>query len=251
MKKIIVANWKMNGSLSFIKTFIPAMTTAFASTPNRIIICPPFPFLFSLAIALRGTSVGLGAQNCHTASQGAFTGEVSAGMLADIGCQTVIIGHSERRTLFLEDDALVKTKAAVIHGAGMTAIICVGESLNIRESGGAIDNVTRQLQASLPPSTTPQNTIVAYEPIWAIGTGLTPSLEEITEMHQALHTATKNSIPLLYGGSVTDGNAADILSLPRVDGVLVGGASLQAEAFQKIISNNLALSICDHLHNQR
>lgn len=238
MEKIIVANWKMNGSLSFIKTFIPSLTTAFASTPNQIIICPPFPFLFPLGIALKGTSARLGAQNCHMASQGAFTGEVSAAMLTDIGCQAVIVGHSERRTLFLEDDVLVKTKAAVIHTVGMTAIICVGESLNIRESGHAIDTVIQQLQASLPSSATPQNTLIAYEPIWAIGTGLTASLKEITEMHQALHPATKGSIPLLYGGSVTGENAADILSLPHVNGVLVGGASLKAEAFQKIIAYN-------------
>lgn len=235
MEKIIVANWKMNGSLAFISTFIPSLTTALASTPNRIIICPPFPFLAPLGAALKDTSARLGAQNCHAASPGAFTGEVSAAMLADIGCQAVIVGHSERRSLFLETDALVNLKAAMVHNAGMTAIICVGESLTLRKSGSAIDTVIEQLQASLPPSATPQNTLIAYEPIWAIGTGLTASLEEITEMHQALHTAIKNPVPLLYGGSVTGENAADILSLPHVDGVLVGGASLRAEAFQKII----------------
>ncbi|MCE3231494.1 MAG: tpiA [Alphaproteobacteria bacterium] len=235
MAKIIVANWKMNGSLAFMKTWVPALTSDLASTSNQVIICPPFPFLFPLSAALKGTSAHLGAQNCHTTPHGPFTGEVSAAMLADIGCQAVIVGHSERRTLFSETNDLIKAKAEAVHAAGMTAIICIGESLTIRQSGRAIDTVIQQCQASLPPSATPENTRVAYEPLWAIGTGLTASLREITEMHQALHAATKVPIPLLYGGSVTEENATDILSLPHVDGVLVGGASLNMAAFQKII----------------
>jgi len=236
MKKIIVANWKMNGSIGFMNTFIPAIAPILTKTSNQIIICPPFPYFSSLTTALKGTKAQLGAQNCHTDPQGAFTGEVSAPMLADLGCQAVIVGHSERRILFEESDDLVKAKAAAIHAAGMTAIICIGENLTTRKSGHAIDSVILQLQASLPPSTTSQNTLIAYEPIWAIGTGLTASLQEITEMHHALHQTTKIPIPLLYGGSVTDQNAKDILSLPHVDGVLVGGASLKAEAFCKIVS---------------
>lgn len=240
MKKIIVANWKMNGSLAFIETFIPSLASALATTPHHIIICPPFPFLPSLGAALRGTSARIGAQNCHTAPQGAFTGEVSAAMLADMGCQAVIVGHSERRIFFSETEADVKAKASAAQDAGMTAIVCVGESLTIRESGHAIPAVIQQLQASLPPSATPHNTLIAYEPVWAIGSGLTASREEIVEMHHALHMAINKPIPLLYGGSVTDESAADILSLPHVDGVLVGGASLKADSFQRIMNSGSA-----------
>lgn len=236
MVKIIVANWKMNGSIEFIKTLLPSIKSTLTTTPNQVIICPPFPFLISVAMGLQGTPTRLGAQNCHFPPQGAFTGEVSASMLADIGCEFVIVGHSERRTQFAEDDSLVNTKASAIHAAGMTAIVCVGESMNIRESGNAIDTVTRQLQASLPLSANPQNTMIAYEPIWAIGTGATPTLEEIVEMHQALRTALQLPLPLLYGGSVTEQNAKDILSLPHVDGVLVGGASLKSEIFKQIVA---------------
>lgn len=236
MVKIIVANWKMNGSIEFIKTLLPSIKSTLTTTPNQVIICPPFPFLISVAMGLQGTPTRLGAQNCHFPPQGAFTGEVSASMLADIGCEFVIVGHSERRTQFAEDDSLVNTKASAIHAAGMTAIVCVGESMNIRESGNAIDTVTRKLQASLPLSANPQNTMIAYEPIWAIGTGATPTLEEIVEMHQALRTALQLPLPLLYGGSVTEQNAKDILSLPHVDGVLVGGASLKSEIFKQIVA---------------
>jgi len=235
MVKVIVANWKMNGSLAFVQSLVPSLAAALVATPNRVIICPPFPLLSELKLALRGTPAQWGAQNCHDAPCGAFTGEVSAALLADMGCQAVIVGHSERRTLFLEDDDLVKAKAAAVHEAGMTAIVCVGESLEVRESGQAIDGVAQQLEASLPSSATPQNTLVAYEPVWAIGTGLTASLNEIADMHHALYVAAGKGFPLLYGGSVTDANASDILSLPHVGGVLVGGASLKAETFQKIV----------------
>jgi triosephosphate isomerase len=234
MVKIIVSNWKMNGSFAFIEAFIPSLADALASTSNHIIICPPFPFLSALRSALKSTSAHVGAQNCHTVPQGAFTGEVSAAMLADMGCQAVIVGHSERRALFLEDDALVSAKAAVVHEAGMTAIICVGETVAVRQSGCALDTVAAQLRASLPPSATSHNTLIAYEPIWAIGTGVTASLEEIAAMHEALRKEAK--LPVLYGGSVTEQNAAGILSLPHVDGVLVGGASLKLDAFQKILA---------------
>lgn len=132
MRKIIVANWKMNGSLEFVRTFLPTLTACLRSTPNQIIICPPYPYLLPVSQALKNTSVILGGQNCHTGSSGAYTGEVSPIMLADIGCQAVIIGHSERRTLFRENDSLVKEKAAAIHSVGLKAIICIGESLRIR-----------------------------------------------------------------------------------------------------------------------
>lgn len=233
MGKIIVANWKMNGSLEFIRTFVPSLAASFASTPNQIMICPPFPYLSAVSTALKGATVQLGAQNCHTDPQGAFTGEVSASMLSDIGCQAVIVGHSERRSLYGETDALARAKASAIHAAGMIALVCVGESRALRESGQAIEAVIQQLHASLPAFATPHNTLVAYEPVWAIGAGLTASEKEIREMHQALRAVTQ--IPLLYGGSVSEENAADILRLPHVDGVLVGGASLKSGSFQKII----------------
>ncbi|MBX9804136.1 MAG: triose-phosphate isomerase [Alphaproteobacteria bacterium] len=235
MKKIIVANWKMNGSLAFVEGFMPILKATLPSITNQIIICPPFPYIESIRTALSGTPALLGAQNCHAAPEGAFTGEVSAVMLKDLGCTAVIIGHSERRTQFGEDNDLVNAKVSAAHAAGMTAIVCVGESLAIRESGQAVDTVVRQLHASLPPSVSPQNTRIAYEPVWAIGTGKTPTSEEIIEMHLALHTATDSPIPLIYGGSVTDNNSDEILSLPHVDGVLVGGASLKAESFRRIM----------------
>lgn len=235
MEKFIVANWKMNGSNTFVNDFLPIIKPSLSSTLNKVILCPPFPYLESVRVALAGTPTLLGAQNCHTASHGAYTGEVSATMLADLGCSAVIIGHSERRTLFAEDDALIKSKVSAVHAAGMRAIVCVGESLYVRESGNAIETVTRQFQASLPPSVTAHNTIIAYEPVWAIGTGITPIPEEIIEMHQALYTTSKIVLPLLYGGSVTDLNIEEIFSLPHVDGVLVGGSSLKVAPFQKII----------------
>jgi len=235
MGKIIVANWKMHGSHDFINTFTARFDFTLPLTENQVIICPPFPFLASFRDTFKGTKSRLGAQNCHTEPQGAFTGEVSASMLADIGCQAVIVGHSERRSLFGETDATVNAKASSVHTNGMTAIICIGENQTVRMSGEAIEEVIRQLKASLPDSSTAQNTLIAYEPIWAIGTGLTPSLDEIQQMHKALYKALKSPIPLLYGGSVTEKNAADILSLPHVDGVLVGGASLHVEIFQKIV----------------
>lgn len=237
MGKIIVANWKMSGSLNFIKAFLPSIKASLTTTENQVILCPPYPFLIAVGLDLKGTPTRLGAQNCHSSPQGAFTGEISAPMLADLGCAAVIVGHSERRTQFGEDDALVNAKVSAVHAAGMIAIVCVGESMAIRESGYAIETVTHQLHASLPNSAQPHNTMIAYEPIWAIGTGVTPILEEIIEMHKALHTATQTPLPLLYGGSVTDQNARDILSLPHVDGVLVGGASLKTEPFQKIVES--------------
>lgn len=235
MGKIIVANWKMNGSLDFINAFLPNLKASLTSTENQIIICPPYPFLLSVGLSLEGTRAHLGAQNCHPSPNGAFTGEVSTSMLAEIGCKAVIIGHSERRTQFAEDDAFVNAKISAVHAAGLIAIVCVGESRGIRESGQAIETVTQQLHSSLPPSTNAQNTMIAYEPIWAIGTGVTPTLEEIIEMHQGLYEAIQSPLPLLYGGSVTDKNVKDILSLPHVDGVLVGGASLKIESFQAIV----------------
>jgi triosephosphate isomerase len=239
MRKIIVANWKMNGSLAFIQDFIPALKGPLTFSPNQTILCPPFPLLTALKdaleeIALEGNHVSLGAQNCHPFPQGAFTGEVSAPLLAEIGCLAVIVGHSERRTQANEDNALVKAKAASAHAAGLVAIVCIGESLAMRESGDAIQTVIQQLHESLPSSATADNTMIAYEPIWAIGTGLTAGPEEITLMHQALHGARSEPFPLLYGGSVTHENAGSILTLPHVDGVLVGGASLKAESFGKI-----------------
>jgi triosephosphate isomerase (TIM) len=235
MRKIIVANWKMNASLSLIDQLIPPLSACLVSSRHQIYLCPPFPYLTPLKKALRDLPVHLGAQNCHASSEGAFTGEVSAPMLADLGCEAVIVGHSERRTLFAETDSLVREKAAAVHKAAMIAIICIGETVEARNAGHAIEAVVAQLHASLSTSATPQNTMIAYEPIWAIGTGITPSEEDIIAMHTALRKALGNDIPLLYGGSVTDKNAAIILNFPHVNGVLVGGASLKIEMFEGIV----------------
>lgn len=235
MRKIIVANWKMNASLGLIDHLIPPLSTCLISSRHQIYLCPPFPYLIPLKKALINMSVHLGAQNCHTSFGGAFTGEVSALMLADLGCEAVIVGHSERRTLFGETNTLIQEKTTAVHKAGMTAIICIGEILEARNTGRAIETVVAQLHASLSGSATPQNTMIAYEPVWAIGTGLTPTEEDITAMHTALRKALGNDIPVLYGGSVTDKNAATILTLPHVNGVLVGGASLKKESFEGIV----------------
>jgi triosephosphate isomerase len=236
MKKIIVANWKMNGSIHFMKEFISFLLPTLAQQGNLVTICPPFPLLGLLQIMAGNISVIAGAQNCHAEPCGAFTGEVSASLLAELGCKTVIIGHSERRIHFQETDAMVKAKASAVHAAGMTAIICAGENRQVRQAGLAIETVGRQILASLPPSATPQNTLIAYEPLWAIGTGVAANPADIIAMHEAISGYVSLKFPLLYGGSVTAENAAEILSLPWVDGALIGGASLKKEDFQKIIA---------------
>ena len=208
-----------------------------------ITLCPPSTLLHSLAPILKNSSITLGAQDCHWNTEGAHTGDISPTMVKDTGCTYVIVGHSERRAHHNETDVIVRLKAEAAIAAGLTPILCVGESLDIRESGSALTYVEQQLRHSLATSHQPPATIIAYEPIWAIGTGKTASTEEIESMHNHLHAMCTNELGIasdhlrvLYGGSVKPGNAKEILALPHVGGVLVGGCSLSAEDFTAIIA---------------
>ena len=206
----------------------------------EILICPPATLLGSCAAVLAGGPVALGAQDCHAKPSGAFTGDISAQMLKDAGCSHVILGHSERRALHDESDALIRAKAQAALAAGLVALICVGETEAERDAGQGADVVASQLSGSIPPAATPATIVVAYEPVWAIGTGRTPGLADIDRMHRHIRSVLASQLPagaavrLLYGGSVKASNAQEILARPDVDGALVGGASLKAEEFWAI-----------------
>ncbi len=208
----------------------------------EVMICPPATLLAQLAWTSKGSPLGIGAQDCHPVPSGAHTGDISAEMVKDAGASAVIVGHSERRADHGELDRTVRAKAAAAHRAGLTAIVCIGETKGERLAGLTLDVVKRQLAQSLPDAATETNTVVAYEPIWAIGTGLTPSPEDVAEVHRAIRNsltdrfaAAGQNMRILYGGSVKPANARELLSLPNVNGALVGGASLKAEDFLAII----------------
>ena len=242
-RPLIAANWKMNGlrreGIDRARAIV-ALATAHEVNCN-VLVCPPAPLLGELRSSFDGSSILVGGQDCHMAQSGAHTGDVSAVMLADIGCTHVIVGHSERRADHQENDQIVCNKADAAHAAGLKAIICVGESEAERDAGNAIAVVTGQLKGSLPEAANSDTTIIAYEPCWAIGTGRTPSLTDIGEMHAAIHkfwatqfSDAKNALRVLYGGSVKAYNAKDILATAGVNGALVGGASLNADDFWAI-----------------
>ena len=239
MQKIVAGNWKMHGSHQQLGV-IEELNERHENSDCTILICPPYPFL-SLALS-KAKTVLIGAQDCHYQDQGAFTGDISAPMLSSLGVSHVIVGHSERRQAYKETNDLVKAKAVAAQNAGLTPIICVGETLQERENGKARDVISEQLEDALPQNAHEADFIVAYEPVWAIGTGKIPSVEQITEIHALCREHLKNSfpsiaahIPLLYGGSVKRTNAREIFSLDNVDGALVGGASLNANDFSPII----------------
>ena len=229
--KTIVANWKMNGSLGLLHQALNAWQMK--DSPNIVVLCLPSVFLPAAHNLLHQPNFFMGGQDCHTNLQGAFTGDTSAQHLHDAGCRYVLVGHSERRQYHHESNALVKAKAQAALTAGLTPIICVGETLNDRNAKNHLDVVKQQLIQSIPQTTTPL--IIAYEPVWAIGTGLTATLSDIVEMHQMITTHCQHKDKVLYGGSVTTDNASEILSQPNVDGVLVGGASLKPEMLNTII----------------
>ncbi len=245
-RPLMVANWKMNGLQRDGVALVQAVLSALAplATPRaQIVICPPATLLAPIGALVAGTPVALGGQDCHAKPSGAFTGDVAAVMLADLGCKYVIVGHSERRALHAEDDALICAKAVAAHGAGLTAIICIGESLADREAGRTLDVVTRQLDLCVPQASSPANTVIAYEPVWAIGTGKVATPTQVAEVHGAIRgrlarqVASGGDICLLYGGSVKPDNAAALLTLGDVDGALVGGASLDAAQFLEIAAH--------------
>jgi triosephosphate isomerase len=235
---LIVGNWKMNGLKADLRQAL-AIAEGVAAQPAtaRVALCPAATLVAAMAQALAGTPVAVGGQDCHPERSGAFTGEISAEMLADAGASLVIVGHSERRTLFGETDALVAAKAEAARRAGLTPIVCVGETLAQRNDGSAIDVVCGQVTAAIGGWTAAMSLAVAYEPVWAIGAGQTPSLAQIEEMHAAIRTclAGLGEVPILYGGSVKPSNATEILAAREVGGALVGGASLTAADFLPIV----------------
>ncbi len=240
-KKLVAGNWKMNG-LSAALSEVEAMVTGAAAVPGvELAICPPATLASSVGAALKGSAIGLGGQDCHAEKSGAFTGDISAEMWADVGAKYVIVGHSERRTLHGETDAVVAAKASAVLRAGLTPIICVGESLAERDSSRTLDVIAAQLAGSVPEAAGQTPVVIAYEPVWAIGTGRTPTLAQVAEVHgtiaKAMETrfgAAGKGIRLLYGGSVKPDNARELMAVAGVDGALVGGASLKAADFLRI-----------------
>ena len=240
-RTIIVGNWKMNGLRSDGKVLVQTFAELLSiSVPERckVVVCPPATLLVTLAGALADAGVGLGAQDCHTETSGAHTGDLSAAMLADAGCNYIIVGHSERRTNYGETDSLVRTKSEAVCEAGLIPIVCVGETAEQRDAGQAVEAVCGQLDGSLPDGATSDTIVVAYEPVWAIGTGETPTTANIAEVHASIRARlgdpSAGGVSILYGGSVKPENAKEILALSNVDGALVGGASLDADEFYAI-----------------
>lgn len=231
-KKIAAGNWKMNGTQDALPEGV-----AIAAVAGEVetLLCPPATLLAMLAQATADTGLKLGGQACHPSASGAHTGDVSGAMLADAGATYCITGHSERRADHGESDADVRAQTEAAWAAGLTAILCIGETLAQREAGQTLDVLTAQLTGSLPDGATAQNTVIAYEPVWAIGTGKVATPDQVAEVHDALRAQVGPEMSLLYGGSVKAGNAAEIFALENVDGGLVGGASLKAEDFVPIV----------------
>jgi triosephosphate isomerase (TIM) len=241
MRKLAAGNWKMNGTTAALHE-ARALIAAHPAPACDMLLCPPATLIAQLAAMSKGTSLLVGAQDCHTAAAGAHTGDLSAAMLADAGATHVILGHSERRADHRETDADVHAKALAARNARLIAIICIGETEGQRDAGTTLDVIAAQM-ASVPADMTAQNLVIAYEPVWAIGTGRTPSLDQIAEVHAFLRArltarigAAAAGVRLLYGGSVKPSNAAEIFAIPHVDGALVGGASLKAADFGAIVA---------------
>lgn len=236
-RTLIAGNWKMNGVADTVSE-VDAVASGAPEGPE-LLICPPA----TLVARCVGRGVPIGAQDCHAEASGAHTGDISAEMLADAGASAVIIGHSERRADHGETDEVVAAKAGAARRAGLLAIICAGETELERDAGAALEVVARQIEASVPDGATGVSTVIAYEPVWAIGTGRTPTGQEIGEVHDFLRGLLTSrfgeegdAIRILYGGSMTPANAAEILSIDNVDGGLIGGASLKAKDFLAIAS---------------
>jgi triosephosphate isomerase (TIM) len=242
MRKLAAGNWKMNG-LSAALGQVDLLMAAHPAPGCDVLICPPATLLSRMASRTAGSAIALGGQDCHSAVSGAHTGDISAEMLADAGASHVILGHSERRADHGETDAMVAAKAAAALAAGLVAVICVGETESQRDAGETLDVIGTQLANSVPDSLTPDTCVIAYEPVWAIGTGRTPTLAEIGTVHDFLRArltlrfgAAASGVRLLYGGSVKPSNAAEIFAVSNVDGALVGGASLLAADFGAILT---------------
>lgn len=242
MRKLAAGNWKMNG-LGSALTEVDALRAAFPAPGCDVLICPPATLLSRMATHTEGSAISLGGQDCHDSDSGAHTGDISASMLADAGATYVILGHSERRADHGETDAVVCAKATSALATGLIAVICLGETEAQRDAGATLSVIGTQLAGSVPDGTTPAMLVIAYEPVWAIGTGRTPTLDEIGTVHGYLRARLTErfgtdaaGIRLLYGGSVKPSNATEIFAVPDVDGALVGGASLKAADFGAIIA---------------
>jgi len=242
-RALIAGNWKMNGQRRSVAELEAMIRSSGGETPDgaELLVCPPATLIAAFADLARGTRVAIGAQDCHPEPAGAFTGDISAEMIADAGARAVIVGHSERRTLHHETDALVRAKVLAAWRAGIPAIACVGGSGAERGLGETLDVVGRQLAGSLPDGATAGTLVIAYEPVWAIGTGLTPTAGDIAAVHGFIRAANRRrfgasgpNIRILYGGSVKATNARELMATEDVDGALVGGASLKADEFLAI-----------------
>lgn len=235
MAKLIVGNWKMNGTAALASALVPEIAQFAASrrSDDEIVICPPFTLLAEVARQVQGSFISVGAQDVSAHKDGSFTGDISADMLKEAGCRYVIVGHSERRSLHAETSGQVRAKADAALAAGLIPIICMGETLEQRESGSALSVVEAQVKASIP--TASGDFVLAYEPVWAIGSGRNAHSTDIEDMHRHILSLLPEA-RILYGGSVKAANAGEILSIEGVSGVLVGGASLKAEEFCGIIA---------------
>jgi triosephosphate isomerase len=242
-RPLVAGNWKMNGSVAILKE--PRLLAGMLKDVKlkcEVMVCPPAIIARRVKSVLKGSKIRMGGQDCHWDAAGAHTGDISAEMLKEAGASAVIVGHSERRTNHGETDAMVAKKAKAAHRAGLAAIICIGETLEERRSGQTLAVLTRQVRGSVPEGATAANTVIAYEPVWAIGTGLTPTVAEVAEAHAHIRTeladvmgAEGAGTRILYGGSVKPSNAAELMGTANVNGALVGGASLKASDFLGII----------------
>lgn len=243
-RSLVAGNWKMNGTQASLQEVVK-LKDQFAATNAScdVLICPPATLIANMATMLAGSAVAVGAQDCHAKSSGAHTGDISAEMVADAGAKFVIVGHSERRADHGESDSIVRAKAEAAHRAGLVAIICVGETIEQRKAGKTLAVVSAQLAGSMPGGASATNTVIAYEPVWAIGTGLTPTAADVAEVHAELRSKLTGrfgeaggAIRILYGGSVKPSNARELMGVSNVNGALVGGASLKADDFLGIIA---------------
>ena len=241
---LIAGNWKMNG-LKADAVVLARAVAAGTADGCELLVCPPAVLIPPIADALAGSAVALGGQDCHFAESGAHTGDIAAVMLADAGCSHVILGHSERRADHGESDALVCSKTEAAHAAGLIAIVCVGETLEERDGGKTLARISSQIEGSLPAAVTAANTVIAYEPVWAIGTGRTPTTADVEEVHAHIRgdigrrfgADVAEGTRILYGGSMKPSNAVELLAIDGVDGGLIGGASLKAEDFLAIAAS--------------
>jgi triosephosphate isomerase len=238
-RPLVAGNWKMNGLTASAAQFGKIIQGAGALAGKAdLMICPPATLIMSFVTQAASSEIEIGGQDCHAEPSGAFTGDISAEMLADLGAQAVIVGHSERRTMHQETDAEVRAKARAAWRAGLTAIVCIGETRAEREAGLTLDILGRQLDGSIPDGATGTSLVVAYEPVWAIGTGLTPTTADVAQAHEFIRqrlasraSAAAEAVRILYGGSVKPSNAKELMDVANVDGALVGGASLKSEDF--------------------